>query len=144
MLSKKDLSSDELDTLRRSRNTTVVLTANGEVHTNEEAQVHVHDLNLFLTVQFPEETLAVLSLGDHGYSYEWVSSQKPLLTKEVKTSVCRTENFVPLVVPGLSTSSGSHSPSTPTSQDLSTTYPAQEQSDELAPREWCGSPLKKP
>ena len=39
MMNKKELSSDELDTLRRSRNTTVVLTANGEVHTHEEAHV---------------------------------------------------------------------------------------------------------
>ena len=37
MLSKKDLSSDEMDTLRRSRNPTTVVTANGEVQTNEEA-----------------------------------------------------------------------------------------------------------
>ena len=40
MLRKKDLSSDEMETLRRSRNTTVVVTANGEVQTNEEAQVY--------------------------------------------------------------------------------------------------------
>ena len=70
VLSKKDLSSDELDTLRRSRTPTVVVTANGEVQTNEEAQVHVHDLDLFVTVQLLEETLAVLSLRklceDHG------------------------------------------------------------------------------
>ena len=50
MLSKKDLSSDELDTLRRSRILTKVVTANGEVQTNEEAQENVHDLNLFVTV----------------------------------------------------------------------------------------------
>ena len=31
MLSKKDLSSDEMDTFRRSRNLTAVMTANGEV-----------------------------------------------------------------------------------------------------------------
>ena len=37
MPSKKDSSSDEMDTLRRSRNPTTVATANGEVHTNEEA-----------------------------------------------------------------------------------------------------------
>ena len=49
MMSKKDFSSDELDTLRRTRNTTVVRTANGEVHTKEEAQENVHDLNLFVT-----------------------------------------------------------------------------------------------
>ena len=39
MLNKKDLSSDELDTLRKSRNPTTISTANGEVQTNEEAQV---------------------------------------------------------------------------------------------------------
>ena len=54
MLSKKDLSSDELDTLRRSRNTTTVVTANGKVQTNEEPQVHVEDLDLFVTVQILE------------------------------------------------------------------------------------------
>ena len=107
MLSNKDLSSDELDTLRRSRNLTVVLAANGEVHTNE-----------------------------------WVSGQKPRLTKEGTTILCKTDNFVPLVVPGLSTSSGSNSSSTSTSQDLSTTNPYQERSDELATRECCGSPSK--
>ena len=47
----------------RSRNSTVVLTANGEVHTNEEAQENVHHLNLFVTVQVLDETPAVLSLG---------------------------------------------------------------------------------
>ena len=56
MLSKRDLSSEELDTLPRSRNTTVVVTAKGEVQTNEEAQENVHDLNLFVTVQLLEDT----------------------------------------------------------------------------------------
>ena len=99
MLRKKK-GSDELDTLRQ--NTTTVVTANGEVQTNEEAQVFVHDLDLFVTVQLLEETLAVLSFGklceDNGYSYKWVSGQKPRLTKEVKISICKTDNFVPLVV----------------------------------------------
>ena len=55
MMSNKNLSSSEIHTLRRSRNPTVVLSANGEVHTNEEAQVFVHDQNLFVTVQLLEE-----------------------------------------------------------------------------------------
>ena len=38
MLSKKDLSSDEMETLWRSRNRTTVLTADGEVQANEEAR----------------------------------------------------------------------------------------------------------
>ena len=38
-------------------------TASGEVQTTEEAQEHVYDLDLFVTVQFLEDTPAVLSLG---------------------------------------------------------------------------------
>ena len=53
---KKNLSSDELDTFRRSRTFTVVLTTNGEVHTHDKAQVFVHDLNLLVTVQQLKET----------------------------------------------------------------------------------------
>ena len=72
MLSKKGLSSEELETLRRSRNPTTVVTANGEVQADEEAQVFVHDLGLFVTVQLLEDTPAVPSLGtlceEHGYS----------------------------------------------------------------------------
>ena len=86
---KKELSSDELETLRRSTNPTTVLTANGEVHANEEAQENVHDLHQFVPVPLLAETPAVLSLAelceDH---YEWVSGQKPRLTKEEKTNVC--------------------------------------------------------
>ena len=81
----------------------------------------VQDLNLFVTVQLLEETSAVLSLGklceDNGYSYEWVSSQKPRLAKEGKSIIFKTDNFVPLVVRVLSTNSESVSSSTSPSQD---------------------------
>ena len=125
----------------------MVHTASEEVQTNEEAHIYVHDLiNLFVIVHSIEETPAVLSLGtlceDHGYSYEWVSGHKQRLTKEGKTIVYITDNFVPLVVPGLSTSAGSNSSTTSTSQDLSSTSSAQERSDELAPRKWCRSHSK--
>ena len=111
MMSKKDLNSEEVWTVKRSRTPTVVLTANGEVHTHEEAQVFVHDLNQFVTGQLLEETPSFLSLGklckDHGYSHEWVSGQEPRLTKNRKSIICKTDNFVPLFVPGLTVSSGS-------------------------------------
>ena len=72
MLSRKDLNSAELETVRISKSPTTVDTANGEVQTNEEATVHVKELDLFVTVKLLEDTLAVLSLGnlceDHGYS----------------------------------------------------------------------------
>ena len=37
MISKKDLNSDELETVTTSRSPTTVITANGEVQTHEEA-----------------------------------------------------------------------------------------------------------
>ena len=110
-----------MDTVKRSRTLTAVLTANGEVQTHKDAQVFVHDLNPFVTVHLLDETPAVLSLGklcdDHGYSYEWVSGQKPGLTKDGKTVICKTDTFVPLVVPGLSTNLASSSSSSSLSQD---------------------------
>ena len=113
MLSKKDLSSDEMDTLRRSRTPTTVVTADGEVQTNEEAHVYVHDLDLFVTMQLLDEPPAVLSLGklcsEHGCSYEWKNGETPRLTKNEKTIACTMDNIVPLVVPELSSSSSSSS-----------------------------------
>ena len=75
MLSKKDLSSDKMNTLRRSKNPMTVLTVTGEVQINEDAQVFVQDFDLFVTVRLLNETPAVPSLrvfcSQHGYSFEW-------------------------------------------------------------------------
>ena len=104
MLSKKDLSSAEMETLRRSRIPTTVVTANKEVQTCEEAQAYVHDLDLFVTVQSLDDAPVDLSQGklcdEYGYTCEWTSGQKPRLTKDGKSIICKTDNFVPLVVPG--------------------------------------------
>ena len=85
MISTKDLSDAEMDTLTKSCSPTIVITANGEVQTNEEATVHVNELGFFLTMNVLEDTPAVLSLGklcdEHGYSYEWINGQKPHLIK---------------------------------------------------------------
>ena len=43
MLSKKDLNSGELETMRTSRSPTTVMSANGEVQTREEATVYVKE-----------------------------------------------------------------------------------------------------
>ena len=59
MVSKRDLGSAELETMRTSRSpTTTVLTANGEVQTRDEATVYVNELDFFVTVMLLEETLA--------------------------------------------------------------------------------------
>ena len=117
MISKKDLKDAEMDTLTKSCSLTIVITANGEVQTHEEAIVHVKELDIFLTMKVLENTPAVLSIGklcdENGYSYEWINGQKPNLIKNGIRIQCNTENFVPNVVPGLSTSSSSSShPST--------------------------------
>ena len=113
MISKIDLNSAELETVATSRSPTTVITANGEVQTHEEATVYVKELDIFLTMKVLEDTPAVLSLGklcdEHGYSYEWINGQKPHLIKNVIRIPCNTENFVPIVVQGLSTSSSSGS-----------------------------------
>ena len=119
MISKKDLNSAELETVTTSRSPTTVITANGEVQMNEEATVSVRELGKFLTKKVLAETPAFLPQGklcdEHGYSYEWINGQKPHLIKNGIRIQCNTENFVPIVVPGLSaSSSSSSSTSTPT------------------------------
>ena len=47
MISKKDLSNAEMDTLTTSCSPTIVITANGEVQTHEEAIVYVKKLDIF-------------------------------------------------------------------------------------------------
>ena len=45
MVSKKDLNSAELETMRTSRSSTTLMTFNGEVQTREEATVYVEQLD---------------------------------------------------------------------------------------------------
>ena len=58
MISKKDLSNAEMDTLTMSCRPTIVITANREL-----AIVYVKELDIFLTMKVLENTSAVLSLG---------------------------------------------------------------------------------
>ena len=79
MISKRDLNSAELETMRTSGSPTTVMTADGEVQTREEATVHVKQLDLFVQVMLLEESPAVLSFEkfceDHGYTYHWISGR---------------------------------------------------------------------
>ena len=115
LIIKKDVSKAEMDTLTKSWIPTIVITANGEVQTHEEAIVYVKELDIFLTMKVIENTPAVLSLGElcdeNGYSYEWINGQKPHLIEDGIRIICNTENFVPIVVPGLTSSSSTSSSS---------------------------------
>ena len=72
MVSKKDLNSAELETMRTSRSPTTAMTANGEVQTREEATVFVKQVDLCV-----EGTPAVLSWAklweDHMFSHHRTS-----------------------------------------------------------------------
>ena len=139
MISKKVLNSGELETVTTSRSPMTVIAANGEVQTNEEVTVYVRELEKFLTMKLLEDTPAVLSLGklcdEHGYSYEWIKGQKPHLSKNGIRIQCNTENFVPIVVPGLSSSSSSSSHSstsmTPSRQERN--HPTSSSSSSTSP-----------
>ena len=123
MISKKNLSDAEMDTLTKLCSPTIVMTANGEVQTHEEAIVYVKELGIFLTMKVIENTPAVLSLGklcdENGYFYEWYTGQKPHIIKKGIRIPCNTQNFVPIAVPGLSSSSSASSSSsrTPVKQE---------------------------
>ena len=151
MISKKDLSNAEMDTLTKSCSPTIVITANGEVQTHEEAIVYVKELDIFLTMKVFDNTPAVLSLGklcdENGYSYEWINGRKPHLIKDGILIICNTQNFVPIVVPGLSSSSSASSSTsrTPMKQEShsssSSSSPSSPSVGEMSIREREGAPI---
>ena len=119
MMSKRDICSEEMDRIKRSRTPTAVLTANGEVQNHEEAQMFVYDLNQFVTVQLLEETPAVLSLGklfkDNGYSFEWVSQRSRATIDPKQENYLQNRQFRP----GLFNNTGSDSScTTPSPESL--------------------------
>ena len=92
-----------MDILTKSCSPTIVISANGEVQTHEEAIVYVKELDILLTMKVGK------LCDENGYSYEWINGQKPHLIKDGIRIICNTENFVPIVVPGLSSSSSGSS-----------------------------------
>ena len=120
MVSKRDLNSVELDTMRISKNPTAVMTANGELQTKEGATENVKHLDLFVTVILPEEIPAV-SFPREALRGSWVYlplDQRSKTTSHQKKD-CDVSNIVPFVVPGLSMSSSTPSTS-PTSSSQET------------------------
>ena len=55
MISKKDLNDAEMDTLTKSCSPTIVITADGEVQTHEEATVYVKEIGYILDFESPRE-----------------------------------------------------------------------------------------
>ena len=141
MLSRKDLNSADLETVRVSKSPTTVVAANDTVQTKEEATVYVRELELYVTVMLLEDTQAVLSFGklceDHGRNTTGPVVRNHNSSKNGRKIDCNTANNVPFVVPGLSTSSSS--PSSPTSPKFSsretlnpTEHPASTRSESMS------------
>ena len=105
----------------------------------------------------PRGYASSLSIGklcyEHGYSYEWINGQKPHPIKNGIRIQCNTENFVPIVFLGLSTSSSSSLPSstsmTPSRQEIdrlpssscssiSPTMSVSSDSETMAQKDLCG------
>ena len=109
MISKKDLSDAEMDTLTKSCSPTIGMTANGEVQTHEEATVYVKELDIFLTIKSSRTRQQYYRLESFamktGIPTNGSMVKKPHLIKDGIRIICNTENFVPIVVPGLSSSS---------------------------------------
>ena len=55
MISKEDLSNAGMDILTKSCRPTIVITANGEVQTHEEATVYVKELEKFWSTKVLEK-----------------------------------------------------------------------------------------
>ena len=67
LLAKINSETTKLSNVTILSGMVTVITANGEVQTNE-AQVHIHDLDLFVTVQLLDDTPGVLSWANSAKS----------------------------------------------------------------------------
>ena len=63
VMSKSAVTSDESETVRKSKEPTVIMPANGKAKSTEEAAVYVDDLDVFIIMMLLEDSLAVLFLG---------------------------------------------------------------------------------
>ena len=83
------------DAIRKSKESCLILTANGSIVTTEAATLYVRDLDTFITFQLLEDSLAVLSVGklceEHVSSNEWMERPSPALTKHSKIAKCKSE-----------------------------------------------------
>ena len=61
-LRKSSLTPGDLKTVTNSDTLCLIVTANGTVESNDEATVHIKDLDIFLCVRLVDDAPAVLSL----------------------------------------------------------------------------------
>ena len=105
MMSKSDLTSEEQETVRKSKDPSVTMTANGRTHTKGEGTVFISDLDMSVQVKLLKASPAVISRGNcakktvtrmHGTTKSAIISHQ-----EWEKMDGTTDNHVPLVVPGV-------------------------------------------
>ena len=126
MVSEKDLNSAELETMRTSRSPTTVMTANGEVRTNKERDGICQTIGLIRQCYVSSRNSRSAFIGETLWR-TWVHlplekrSKTTFLIKNGKRIECRyIELWYHFVVPGISASSSSTTPSSASSTIFST------------------------
>ena len=86
MMIKSDLTPEEQRLIQKSKDPSVIMTANGTAHTTEEATEYVCDLEMIVQVQLLRESPAILPQGklreENSYSYEWHPGQPSYQERE--------------------------------------------------------------
>ena len=78
-----------------------VQSANGTITVEEEAQIHVPALNIWIWAQLVEDCPAVLSLGTlcgkQGWNYEWKNGDHPTMSKGPTSITLTPHHDVPMI-----------------------------------------------
>ena len=106
-----------MDTLTKSCSPTIVITANGEVQTHEEATVYVKELDIFLTMKVLKDTPAVYRSESCAMNTDTLTSGPTVknhisLKTVFKYNATRRTSFLSWFQACLSSSSSSSHPST--------------------------------
>ena len=96
MMSKNELTSGEKDTIRQSKEPSVITTASGEAEWTEEATVCVNDLDVCVTMMLLVDSSTMLSFGLFcecmGSPTNGKRGESPSLVKDGTVILCRSEN----------------------------------------------------
>ena len=146
MFSRKDMNSADLETVRVSRSPTTVVTANGEVQTKKRNDRVCRRIGLICdstaSRRYTSHWENSVKITDIPSSGQVASNHK--LIKDGRRVKCNTENYVPIDVPGLSTSSSiSATPTSPTSVLQEAKHPASTRSESTSCRRMNQQKTKK-
>ena len=105
LISRKDLTKRELQTVRPAEEPQTLATANGVVQATQEAEIYAKDLDLIVRALILEDVPPVLSLGrlvrNHQCEYIWKDTDPVIRKNDGNKIVCKVRSDVQLVVPAV-------------------------------------------